>query len=539
MNYLYSEKTVSNPVDTILLFERYILVHHHATLKVYDLSFALQYEKYFIDKILSLRKIGDTSIVILFDRGKIVQCTLSFTPTCLRVIDGDYLDSYNNNCVVYNKIKAHTFGIYEEEVKEFYYSMFEIYNVQNISYMVNYIPTLLISWKTNDSSVCSIINLDGVPTKVDEFEILEDTTYYKPLDRFIVFLTRNCIQIKFKREMTILIVNGNLQRTSLKPHFSQCVIEHSSDGSHEAQSIFIENPQVFGKGDDLFVVNGNGELFKISLDLDVKKILKAHISFEGKVTEPSCADMDGDHVVLGSLRGSSALYTFSSHADRRGISSYSLSELSRLQSIGLICDLSHDVNGDIHLLTTKGVYITQRFVSFQPHEKVKVEAKVTNLGVADDNLVVYMPDRISEVKLLDSLSESIPIVSNKGSSRGYEPTHGIDPSHIQARTKQSDYEIVHLNDGTLTIFNKKSKVRSFSDVLVWSFVHELLAVVTPGVLLFGKDKLLIEGVDIGLEVVKFALESPSKLCLIKCNLVYSLWFNVPLYIGIDIFSMHR
>lgn len=471
MNYLYLEKTISNPVDSILLFKRYILTHHHTTLKVYDLEFALQCEKCFIDKILSVRKIGDDSMIVLFDHGKIIQCTLSFAPTCLRVIDGDRLDSYNNNCVVYNTIKAYTFSIYEEEIKEFCYSTFEIYNVLSISYMINYIPTLLISWKTNDFSKCSAINLDGVPAKVDEFEVLDDTIYCKPLSKFVVFLTRNCIQIKFKREMSILIVNENLSSSSLKSHFSQYVMEYSSDGSHEARSIFIESPQVFSKGDDVFVVNGNGEVFKIALELDAKRVLKAHISFEGSMAAPTCVDTDGDHVVLGSSKGDTILYSLGSHKELP----CSLSEISRLENIGLICDLSHDRNGRMHALTTKGVYMVHRFVMLEPHEKVKMDTKVTNLEIIHDDLVAYVSGGVKSFKLESNLASISPVTPSKTFRRIFESA-GLDPSIILSVTKYSDCEVVYLNSNTIVILRNGSKAYSFSEVKSWSLEHDFLAV---------------------------------------------------------------
>jgi len=472
MNYLYTEKTISNPVDSILLLPEHIVVHHHSTIKIYDLSFNFLDEKYFTDKIITIQKINSTTIVILFDSGKVVQCNLCFSPVCLRILEGTGLSCYNLQCVVYNSIKAQTFSAFDEEVKDLYYFKFGIYNIKAVFFAISYIPTLFIAWKTNDVCKCSLINLDGVPTKIDEYEILGDSSYFKALDKFMVFATRNCLQIKFKREMAIVILNKNLGAADLPPAFSSSVIEASNDGSYESQNAFLENPQIFMKKDNVFILNGNGELFRLSLKVDARKITKIHISYIGRHSQPTCLDFNDHYMVVGSLKDDTVIYSYNAGDD----SVPEVVEFARNSCIGQICDFSATKDSVLSLLTNKGLYSVRDAIDFDAYEKVKIDSKPFSSKMLNaEILVLDFGDKKEYFKLG---SDSIV---KEGDSR-----IGISGEFDKKNAKFSDcemlehsgFQIVSYKNKVLEVHRGGSVLSSFSDVESFSLSDSFLAVVT-------------------------------------------------------------
>lgn len=221
MNFLYTENTISNPVDSIILLEESIVIQCHSTIKVYDLMFNLLIEKHFMDKILCLKKVNENEIMLLFDYGKIIHCDILFNSISLRMLDGDKLDVYNGRCVLYNRVKAQTFNILDNSINEFNFSMFKIYSPIMTSFIRSYIPTLFVIHKDNQDTKCSLINIGGQPTEIDEFKVLDGCIHSISLDKFLVFITRNCIQIKFKRDVTVIILNNNLNKKMLDTYFRE------------------------------------------------------------------------------------------------------------------------------------------------------------------------------------------------------------------------------------------------------------------------------------------------------------------------------
>lgn len=404
MNYLYKESTVSCPIDNALVIGEFIVSHHHSTLKVFDSSLNLIRTKHFYEKILNIKRINNLSFIILFDQGKIVQSDLEFNPLCLRVVDEmNKIETHNNYCIAYNQYKLKYFNMGDEEIKDFSFASFDIYSVETVFFMENYIPTLIIVSKIKNGSKCFMVSLDGKPIIVDEFDVIDDIMIGKSIEKFIVFASRNFLQIKYKRENYVINLNGNIQSSLLHGSLSNNVIENSNDGSHEAKHMFLENPLIFIKNDLIFILDSNGELFTVKLKLDVKRIFASKISFIKKLSCPSCLDWDLNYLIIGSWLNDTVIYNFLNN-EINGVKTAEnaivcgenilITEKARIHNIGIV-KCFEPVQGNSLLLTTNiGVYSAKFSIDFEVIQKLKTSFKVVKIFESENSLIVQAPTNL-------------------------------------------------------------------------------------------------------------------------------------------------
>lgn len=453
MNYLYRESTISNSVDNVLILGTYLVLHHHCTLTVFDHSLNMIRKRYFYDKIISIKKISDSSIAILFVGNKLVQCDLNFNPIALRIVEGFDMDIYNNICIVYNKNMLNFFNIKEEEIKTLKFATFSIYNITKAYLMINYVPTLLVHSHDNEISKISIINLDGIPSKVDEFETIENPIGFKITDRFIVVLNRNFIQIKYKRESFIAQLNQNLDFSIINANLKTNIIEMRYDNKNESKNIFLENPVIYTKDDTIFILNGNGELFSLNLKLEAKKVLSIDITFKGRISRPSCIDHTDNIVCIGSIHDDTVLYEISDSMD--------IIEKSRLDNIGLITGITNINSRDLILATSKGVYKATPGLEILIYNKRKVDLKVTKLLISENTPYLITQDAAY------SIDEELNITEKM-----------LDERLINEI--ENSYSIILNKNNILNIFLNDKIIKEIPSVSTWSFNNNFLMLIRNG-----------------------------------------------------------
>lgn len=447
MSHLYREATVSSPAESVLIMGDNVLVSHHSTLLLYDHTFSLIRKRYFYEKILCVKKISDTAIVVLFYGNKLVQCDLEFKPSALRMVDGTDLYAHGNTCITHNTERFQCFNTDDEEIREFKFSSFGIYNMTCVRLMINYVPKLLIH-SSEGSSVISVINLDGTPTKVETLDTLPDPVCFEVTERFIVVANRNFLQIKYRRESFVICLNQNLGVTMLKESLRQNVVEPKHDGNPESGRIFLERAVMVIKGDRIFILNGNGELFNFSLQMEPKKILGVDIFFLGRVSKPSSVDILGDLVCVGSLCDDTVLYRFQEDGELR--------EVSRLPNIGIVTSFSSIAGRDMMLASGKGVYKASPCFEIQIYKKRKIDMKAVAIVSAEEGPVLLTEGQAFKIGQDLDLTEVT-----------YEQ---------RFRTQiMGEFIFSFISDGCILKVQRGEKhVRSFSGVSAWGFCENML-----------------------------------------------------------------
>lgn len=437
MNYLYKESTISSPVDNILIIGQFILTHHHITLSVYDLGLNLVRRKCFYDKILNIKRINSFSFVILFDNGKIIQSDLHFNPLCLRIVDEmEKIEAHNNYCIAFNQYSLKWFNMSNEGIKDLNFSVLGIFNIKSIFFMENYIPTLIVVSQLKQGCKCYLISLDGTPLVVDEFEVIDNIMTARSIDKYIIFASRNFVQIKYKRDNYIIRLNKNLNSEILVNSLKSSVIECFSYDCKESAQIFLESPFIFARDDLIFILDSNGELFKIKLKLDVMRIFSATISFLKKISNPSSLDFDSKYLAVGSLLHDTVLFEIQSIAttselektspephpenvhnntdllnsevkDRKidNISSssnflkssqsrtidfgenFQFIEKARINHIGIVKCFEPEENNSLLITTTSGIFTGKFFLDFDINIKAKVNSKIDRIFIHEKGIL--------------------------------------------------------------------------------------------------------------------------------------------------------
>ena len=455
MNYLYSETLVSNPISSILMTSNLIITHHHSTIRIYDHSLQLLHEKYFYEKILEKRKINDSSFIILFDENKLVQLTYDLEAQCLRYIEGNNMDVYNNTAIVYNKLALSYFNVNEELVNKIYYNQLGIRNVQKIIFLINYIPTILIAWKDKDRNRCSILNLDGGTEVIEDFDILDGLIKIKSFDRFIVLLYRNYIQIRFKRETSTLLLHSDLDLSTEANIIFDIKDPTAKEKTMGNSFISLEDPELFIKDDCLFVINGSGDIYKISMKVDVKKILRAEVSFEGKTTEPSCIDIVENKIVVGSLKNDTVLYELEE-------STMNLKEIKRLKNSGLIHNIYVKNNSDIVFTTNRRILITNNTIKFEILEKIKLGIKPSKLKITDKSFILSNNEGLVEIDRESKKQTALKM------------DHEATSKDILDSLSYDTYDFVYYSNMNLVVYQNKNIITKIEDVHAFSAYDDFL-----------------------------------------------------------------
>lgn len=457
MNYLYRESTISNPVENVLVLDGYVLVHHHSTLCLLDQTLNLLHKRYFYEKIIDIKRITSSSVAILFSHNKLVQCDLDFNPQALRIVDGIGFDIYNNICIVYGRHSLQFFNVRENEIKELKLATFDIHRISEAFLMASYVPTVLITTCTKDGHKAHVINLDGVPSKIEEFDILDEPHHIKITEMFVVIANRNFIQVKYRRENFIIFLNQNLNGKLLKSSLGNGVLMQTYDDSTRARAIFLENPVVFLRNETVFVINGNGEFFSFTLKLEAKRISSVKISFLGFANKPKNADFNNDLLCVGSVLEDTVLYNFQD--DHR------LNERGRLKNIGMITGFASRSSQELILASSSGVYRGAFNIEVAIYKKHKLDVKMTKLAVVDGKS--YCLAQNETFSFDNDLNLAKVAYDEKFNFRYSE-----------------NFRVILDDKGILKIFSGDDLIKSFTGITAWHFYRDKLAFLRKGVFEF-------------------------------------------------------
>lgn len=452
MNHLYREASASNQLEGASILGDYLIAYHHSTLLLFDHDLNLLRKQYFYEKILGIRKITNSHIAILFNNNKFVQCDIWFNPYILRVVAGDHFDVYNDICVIHNEDTMQFFNVNEEEIHKLKFSKLRIYSPTRALLVNDYVSKLMLHSYSEGRSLLSIVNLDGNPSKVDEFDSLDDPLCFDVGQNLIVVLNRNFLQIRFRRESFIIPLNQNLDATVLRENQRQNVIEPVYDENKESKNIFMENPHMFVRDDTIYIINGNGEFFRLSLKIEPKKILGISISFIGKISRPSGICFDCDILCVTSLHDDTVVYYFDNGMFK---------EKSRLKNIGLISAFSSVGGRELVLASGKGAYNASFSPEIQIHKKKKIDFRVTGLAWTGSHPVVLAEDKAFKVGENLELDE-------------------IEYEYPKFQHSEGDFHFSIDINGLLSVFQNDELIKSFSGVTAWGFTCTMLALARNG-----------------------------------------------------------
>lgn len=381
MDYLYGEATVSSPVSGVVLSDQYVATCHHATLRIFDHRFNLITEKYLYEKILAIKKLGKEHLIVLFRRNRAAQMTYELETTVLRTVEGISMDVHaiaggseadeKNLAVVWDRTKATIFSALSEEHQIVRFSELEIRNVEQVIFLRNYIPTLLVLWRTASAMRCALLALDGVEI-IESFAVIDGVIGMHSHGRFIVFLSRHFIQIRFKREVSTLELGG-----IAAPRDTSVIYRAAEE---PLGSIALEGPQlVFGE-DAILLINGDGCVYRIKLRCDAARITHAEIVRDGRTTTPSCIDTHNGMCAIGSVGAMSLLCTFGhageppalvqGHAGAGSLPTTASMAIAGVQgNVGCITGMHAKENGDYVFTTTFKTLLASSAIHFQALEK--------------------------------------------------------------------------------------------------------------------------------------------------------------------------
>lgn len=492
MDYLYTETTISSPTSNILLTEKYILAHHHSTVRIFDQHFSLLREKYFYERIFQIRPLEQDGFIILFDGGKIVQLDYEFNPKCLRLVQAlppcHHMDVYTDSVLVHNKIGISHFLYNRKEMKELLFRSFGIKNVLQVIFMANYIPTVLIVWRSNESTKCSLITLDSGEV-TEEFALLEGLLCAQNLDKLVIFVYRSYIQLYFKRELKTIALNPDMPAIASTIFSVKNTPITVQGGSVTLEKVCLEAPAILMRNNVIYLFNQDCSLYKIALIIDVKKLTGCTIVAVPGYGRPTALAVCGGRFAIGSCEGDSVLYEFYENGD-------DFTEVSRMQNHGRVSNVFVKPSREIVCTSSKNILVLKDMLEFKILETVKLDFRAQSIHFRDDKIVVagkngpvlYSTELKPEATdMTDNLNDiDGPIKKLK--------TEGFTSSSSRAKIFSSDgLRLLQVSfDGknsSLSIYSDDTSIRDIRGVLAYNFSSGYIAYVTSeGLFIYSVDE---------------------------------------------------
>ncbi|KAI5169286.1 hypothetical protein PAEPH01_0592 [Pancytospora epiphaga] len=461
MDYLYDETTIGSPVSGIALSKEYIVTYHHATLCIFDHSFNLIFERYLYEKILAVKKLNDEEIIVLFRGNRAAQMTFSLESVALRTVQGSAIDVLTiggrNNTIskslvlVWNRSEATVFSEISEEHQIVRFGKLEIRNVEHVIFLQNYIPTLLIVWRSVSAAIshCTLVALDGVEI-IESFDVIERVISVHSLGKYIILLSRHFIQIRFKREIS------TIELGYIAAPANASVVYRAME--HSTGEISLESPQLVLLGDLLVLINGDGEVYRIILDCDATRIVNIKIVSSGRTVAPSCVDSWGTTCVIGSLEGQSLLCRLH---DNEKLSQFIVSKqrrnekpfipdfldlLSLRNNAGAVTSFYTQKEGYLAFTTRHRMLSALPAINFQVHERIKLPFYLDRLFIKADG--IYGEGANGTIQIIKSPMKCTP------------------------------FWAVKEDDGSLFVYKGETLLRKIQNVHCWDQNDDLLGCVS-------------------------------------------------------------
>ncbi|KAH9410588.1 cleavage-polyadenylation specificity factor [Ordospora pajunii] len=341
MGYLYSQECVWNGVEGCCagLFVpevESLVTYNRNTIKLWICrgGLLLVKEHVLFERICRIEKYeicdGHDGIVILFDKAKVCvarfePCTNAFETVSLKFFERDEYDAREEDTrnmhvamdVGMVQISKRYFGVFGVRqgvlnARAFRFADVDakIRNPVDFVFIGNYsMPTVCLVYESSPRKYTSIRNRNAMIFSidlstsgfhvVDEFDVPPKTFKVVYTGTAILFISHSSIMIRTPSSSYTLPVN----------RMSEC---YGSDRIFEEAVLFEVN--CFAKGSVCLLLNGNGDRYKLSIDMDMKRIIGACLKFDGKdATISGVCEVNG-FVFFGSLVDESRLFVVDEHS---------------------------------------------------------------------------------------------------------------------------------------------------------------------------------------------------------------------------------
>ncbi|KAM0671722.1 pre-mRNA cleavage and polyadenylation [Ordospora colligata] len=340
MGYLYSQECVWNGVEGCCagLFMpgvECLVTYNRNTIKLWRCKGGLMIVKEHVlfERICRIEKYeisdGHDGVVILFDKAKICvaifePCTNVFETVSLKFFERDEYDSKEED--IRNMHIAKDVGIVH--ISKRYFGVFglrqgvlnakafrfadvdsKIRNPVDFVFIGNYsTPTVCLVYESSPKKYTSIKNRNAIIFSidlstggfhvVDEFDVPPKTFKVAYTGTAMLFISHSSIMIRTPSSSYTLPVN----------RMSEC---YGSDKVFEEAVLF--DVSCFAKGSVCLLLNGNGDRYKLSIDMDMKRIIGACLKFDGKDATVSGVCSVNNFVFFGSMVDESRLFVVDEH----------------------------------------------------------------------------------------------------------------------------------------------------------------------------------------------------------------------------------
>ncbi|ORD94667.1 CFT1 [Enterospora canceri] len=276
-----------------------IVIKYDYMIKIYTVGFVFLRQKHFYDRITDISMDGEMLVVLL--GNKIIQCSLQFESIALRELNEPFfsIECYDGLCIVTNKKTVAHFKLRKKQIA--------VNTITgDIIKQVRFYPSTILMCK---NTRLQLLNIDGKMTLLEEYELLAVPILIESLDKCIVVIYRHGLEVIYKSNRFLyrlcnLFYNdarfesktepdccssGKKKRIEVKllgENSTKKDITHYTAEFSEFKVIF-ESIKCVQTADEILLINGNGDTYRLIIDIDVNIIRNVELKFIEKRPEPT------------------------------------------------------------------------------------------------------------------------------------------------------------------------------------------------------------------------------------------------------------
>ena len=168
------------------------------------------------------------------------------------------------------------------------------------------------------------------------------------------------------------------------------------------ENIFLENPFIFINKDHVYILNGDGSLYRMCLKFDIKKILKASLDYLYQINIPASLNRLGDFLLVGSIYEDTLLYKIRECSDF-GI--VELDEYSKKIHYGMVNNLIAKKSNSLLYCTDKCILSTLDHVKLEEINKKELDFIIESVVLINDKIIVFSNKELFVFRILQSKNE--------------------------------------------------------------------------------------------------------------------------------------
>lgn len=320
MNFFVSHKNIGNSFVKTYLHNNLIIGQFAYSFSIYTLEWVLVNEKHFYEKITDFCICSDTLIILFGD--KIVQCDFDFNCLVQRELKYSYKCIFcsENMVFIHNNFSVAYFGL-----KDNFVSYSEVVCSKTCG-LPGFTNTIIAQNGLNLNK----INLDGDSTVLGSIPLLDFCDSFYALKDCIFVVYRHAVEIHYKNDKILLSFSNFLYKNAegkvkileeqtnkerkllelklIGEHSKGKDIEHFHADFTKIEHVF-QDSHVFEFDNSMFLLNGNGDLYKITIKLEANRISMANIDFVTKISKkPISVTSSKGNLLIGSSEFNSFLF---------------------------------------------------------------------------------------------------------------------------------------------------------------------------------------------------------------------------------------